>query len=175
MPDPVGLGLHSLKLSPPDPGWVKLYETERSRLSKIAEIMAIEHIGSTAIQGIKAKPIVDIAAAVSVPADDINIRSALEQIGYTSRGEYGLPGRQFFTLGEPPRIHLHVVAEGSSHWRDWLDFRDYLIAHPDQALEYEKEKMRLAEKHKGNRAAYTQSKSTCVAHVLKRARGTRAG
>lgn len=175
MPDPVGLGLHSLKLSPPDPGWVQVYERERARLVSIATITAIAHIGSTAVPGIIAKPVIDVAALVSGAADDPTLRSALEKVGYTAHGEYGLSGRQFFTLGDPPVVHLHVVATGSPHWRDWIDFRDYLRAHPAHAHRYEQEKIRLSNVYRDNRPAYTRSKAAFVSDILRRARDQRAG
>lgn len=166
-----GLGLNDLKLVPPEKEWGTTFLHEKKRLLAVPQTVAVEHIGSTCIPGIKAKPVVDIAMAVASAPDDERLKQALLALGYEARGEYGLPGRQFFTWGQPPVIHLHVVAANAPHWRDWLDFRDYLLAHPVHARAYEQEKIRLAEKYAGDRAAYTKSKGEFILHTLALARG----
>lgn len=170
MPDPQGLGLNELKLSPPSAEWTKRYKAESVRLVELPGILAVEHIGSTAIPNIRAKPIVDIAAAVECDPADVMLKTRLAALGYVSLGEYGLPGRQFFTLGDPPSVHLHVVQSNSPHWRDWLDFRNYLRAHPQDAIRYEQEKVRLMNLFKEDRPSYTRGKAGFVAEILARAR-----
>lgn len=165
------LGLNDVKLVPHDATWGETYQREAIRLRTVPNAVDVAHIGSTSIPHIQAKPVVDIALAVSVPADHASVKQALEVLGYDDRGEYGLPGRQFFTLGDPPSVHLHVVHRDASHWLDWVDFRDYLLAHPAHAAAYEKEKLRLAATYAGDRAAYTKSKADFILRTLAIARG----
>jgi GrpB-like predicted nucleotidyltransferase (UPF0157 family) len=165
-----GLSLHELKLTPPDPVWAALFSREAKRLRAVTHQLATEHIGSTAIPAIQAKPVVDIAMMVDVAPDDESVKQALQNLGYESRGEYGLPGRQFFTLGDPPSVHLHVVARGSQHWADWIDFRDYLLRNTEWAARFEEEKLRLLKECGADRALYTKSKGAFVRKVLAFAR-----
>jgi len=165
-----GLGLQDLALSPYDPTWAVLYGNAAGSLRALPGSVQVEHIGSTAIPGIHAKPVIDIALTVSSAPDSDILRRALAALGYVSHGEYGLPGRQFFTRGNPPEIHLHVVGPHSPHWDDWLTFRDYLLQHPEWVKGYEEEKRRLVALVKGDRASYTRQKGAFIKDVLRRAR-----
>jgi GrpB-like predicted nucleotidyltransferase (UPF0157 family) len=134
-----------------------------------ARAVAIEHVGSTAVCGLSAKPIIDIAVAVREIADAAKCVAQLEGIGYKSRGERGIPGRQYFTKGDPRTHHLHMVESGGDLWRNHLLFRDYLRQRPEVAKEYENLKTELARKHTENREAYTEGKAAFIEGVLKAA------
>jgi len=153
--------------------WHQLYAEEETQLRNAigGQVVAIEHVGSTAICGLSAKPIIDIAVAVREIADAEKCVTQLGGIGYKSRGELGIPGRQYFTKGDPRTHHLHMAELGSDLWRNYLLFRDYLRQHPEVAKEYENLKTELARKHTENREAYTEGKAAFIEGVLKAASG----
>ena len=172
MPETAALGLteDSVRVADYHPAWPCLFEQEKARIvaALAGETLRIEHIGSTAVSGLAAKPILDIAIAV----DDLDtaaprVIAALEALGYTFRGEYGLAGRLYFVRGNPRRTHhLHVVTTGSEHWERWLYFRDCLRADPKMARRYRTLKQALAEQFAGNRPAYTEGKTEFIESVL---------
>ncbi|HMO51551.1 MAG TPA: GrpB family protein [Kiritimatiellia bacterium] len=169
MPEPddaTGLSLHDLRLVRWDARWPVIAEQACTQLRALHVFLDLAHIGSTAIPGLSAKPVIDLAATVHDDPADPGLRARLAELGYAAHGEYGLPGRQFFTLGDPPRLHLHVVASGSEHWHDWLTFRDFLRAHPDWVQRYEAEKQRLILDTGGDRTAYTKAKGVFIREAL---------
>jgi GrpB-like predicted nucleotidyltransferase (UPF0157 family) len=128
-----------VQLTPYDPCWVRLYEGEVDGLVvALAPVAAVEHVGSTSVPGLAAKPTVDIA--VGVPTLDLpeGATLAMEQLGYHYGGDLGLP-QHVFRKGEqaPWRAIVHVVEHGGAMWRDYLSFRDHLRANPDDAARYE--------------------------------------
>ncbi len=169
-----GLGLREDCVCVADyhPAWPHLFEQERARIAAAlaAETVRIEHIGSTAVPGLAAKPILDIAVAVAdLDAAAPRVIAALESLGYLFRGEYGLAGRLYFVRGTPRRTHhLHVVTTGSPHWNHWLQFRDCLRAEPETARQYRELKQALAGRFCENRPAYTESKTEFIESLLAR-------
>lgn len=165
-PDSDGLALNELRLVDYNPNWPSRFSEESQRLKTIPYLIAIEHIGSTALPGIKSKPVVDIAMMVSTQPDDPRLLQALSGLEYVSHGEYGLAGRQFFTRGNPPRFHLHVVTRDSPHWTSWLTFRQCLRMHPDLLEKYDHEKQRILAESAGDRGTYTRLKGSFIRAVL---------
>jgi GrpB-like predicted nucleotidyltransferase (UPF0157 family) len=168
----LGLERGIVRLVPHVEQWHDLFAGEEARLrAAIGEyVLAIEHVGSTAICGLVAKPIIDIAVAVQDIAVAKKCVRPLERIGYEYRGENGIVGRHFFGKGEPRTYHLHMVELRSELWRNHLLFRDYLRAHGDMVEKYEQVKKELAHKHRENREAYTEGKAAFIEGVLKAAR-----
>jgi GrpB-like predicted nucleotidyltransferase (UPF0157 family) len=169
----VNSGLKSgvVKLSPDHGDWPKRYRQEMRRLRKLTgnARYTLEHIGSTAIPGLDAKPIIDMAMRIpSFKRLPLWI-TRLEKAGYVYKGEYGLPGRHFFVRGNPVTHHLHLVIPGSEHWARWLLFRDYLRANPIEAKRYDAAKLKLARKYPTNRDAYTRAKTPVINRLLVRA------
>ena len=167
----LGLQKGTVKLVPHMELWHQLFAEEEARLREaIGEhVAAIEHVGSTAICGLSAKPIIDIAAAVREAADAERCVRPLEKIGYEYRGESGIAGRYYFVKGEPRTHHLHMLELGSDFWKKHLLFRDYLRKHREVAEEYERLKRELAIKYERDREAYTEGKSRFIEEVLNRA------
>ena len=124
-----GLALNELKLVPHNPRWMGLFSKEAEQLRETSGVIDVMHIGSTAIPDIDTKPVIDIAVLVIGDPSDPQLCRALTDQSYENRGEYGLPGRQFFTKGIPPLFHLHVVSDQTEHWNDWKAFRDYMLIH----------------------------------------------
>jgi GrpB-like predicted nucleotidyltransferase (UPF0157 family) len=149
--------------------WHQLFAQEDARLQDAAGqyLLAIEHVGSTSICGLSAKPIIDIAIAVREIVDVEKCIVPIEGLGYQYRGEFGIAGRHYFVRGEPRTHHLHMVELRSDFWRGHLLFRDYLRRHSEVAEEYEKLKKKLAQTYKENREAYTEGKAAFIEHVLR--------
>ena len=144
-----------------DPDWPLRFEAARSAIKKAVGplLLSIEHVGSTAVPGLAAKPIIDIMPGVRSFEDGFACVEPLESIGYEYRGENGIPGRHYFNHYEGDRIqHVHMAAVGSDFWTRHVVFRDYLRAHPDVAQQYSELKYSLAERYQTDRVAYTEAK-----------------
>ena len=134
----------------------------RNALGDLAH--AIEHVGSTAVPGLAAKPVIDIDVVVR-SADDVNLATErLQRVGYEHEGDLGIPGREAFRWPDNnmARHHLYVVVAGSQPHADHLGFRDYLRAHPAEALECSQLKRSLAAQYRGDRAKYTEEKGRFI-------------
>jgi GrpB-like predicted nucleotidyltransferase (UPF0157 family) len=158
-----------------DPSWAGLFEEERGRLARIFDghAVGIEHIGSTSVPGLCAKPIVDVL--VGLPELELSEEQveAMEGLGYEFLGEYGLSGRLFFRK-HPRTHHVHVVEYGGVHWDRQLTFRDALRTDADERQRYDAFKRRLAaEGHP--RDVYTELKTPFIREVEARARARGVG
>lgn len=173
----LGLERESVRVVPYSPEWPRLFEQERRLLESAfgGRALSFEHVGSTSVPGLAAKPIIDVMAAVRDLGDVGPCVGPLAAAGYTYKGENGLPGRHYFTKGAPLRTyHLHVVTPDSAHWREHLLFRDYLRAHPEAAGEYARLKTELARRFARDRGAYTEAKAPFIRRVIAEARAEAA-
>jgi GrpB-like predicted nucleotidyltransferase (UPF0157 family) len=156
-----------------DPGWAQMYESEKMRIvGAIGEwLVEIQHVGSTSVPGLAAKPVVDIMPGVRSLNDDAHFVPAMQAIGYDYVPVYedDIPDRRYFRRGEPRLFHVHVAEFGGDFWRRHIDFRDYLRAHPDTAAEYAVLKRRLATEHGDDRLGYVNAKSSFIEGVLETA------
>lgn len=134
---------------PHDQAWKQAFVDEAGRIAQALGncVVAIHHIGSTAIPGIYAKPIIDFLVEVDHIVNVDARTSALEGLGYVGMGEYGIPGRRYFRKDDRAGIRTHQIhsfAHDSGEVVRHLAFRDYLIAHPERAQRYSELKRRLA-------------------------------
>ena len=168
--DAFGLGLREVRLVPHDPRWAVAYRREAERLQQAlgAHALEIAHIGSTAVPGLPAKPLLDVMVAIASLEERGVVIPLLERIGYEHRPHDTLPERLFFIAGEPEarRVNLSLAALDSAFWRDHLAFRDILRARPEVATAYARLKAGLAEQYPDDRLAYTAAKGAFVASVL---------
>lgn len=140
-------------------------------------VIDIQHVGSTAIPGLSAKPIIDIQiAARSLDEMKVIAVPAFQKIGYEFWVDNPDPEHMFFVKGMPPfgekrTHHVHIVEPTSKHWEGKILFRDYLTSHPEVAKEYEQLKIKLAQQHTFDREQYTDAKGEFVKKVLELASG----
>lgn len=149
-----------------DPAWPEEFRREAAAIARILgdNLTAIHHIGSTAVPGLAAKPIIDIMPVVrSLGAVD-GSRAALESLGYEYLGEFGIPGRRYMRKGGDERTHqVHVFAQGDTvNITRHLAFRDFLRAHPDVCAEYAALKRELAARYPYDIDAYFEGKDAFV-------------
>jgi GrpB-like predicted nucleotidyltransferase (UPF0157 family) len=158
-----------------DPAWPAMFEQERARLSAALGplVVAIEHVGSTAVPGLPAKPIIDLLVGVRSLDAAPRCIEQLTAIGYTFMPEYRafLPDQLFFRKGVPGpwTYHVHLMQPLGPGWERRLVFRDYLRARPDVAAAYTQLKRSLAARFKDDIAAYRSGKDAFVADVMARA------
>ncbi|MVM41798.1 GrpB family protein [Spirosoma sp. HMF3257] len=158
---------HPVIISTYNPDWPELAQQELDRLGQLlgSNLVAGEHIGSTALPGLAAKPVLDLMPVVhSLEALDRH-RSAIEALGYEWYGEHGLPQRRFCarTDANGNRLsNVHFFASTSPDIRRHLAFRDYLRAHPAIADAYQVEKRRAADLHPLDSLAYNLEKADWV-------------
>jgi GrpB-like predicted nucleotidyltransferase (UPF0157 family) len=163
---------------PYDPGWPVVFEAEAPELRDALgpNVLALHHIGSTAVPGLMAKPTIDILAVVdSIDRMDEAV-SAMAALGYQAKGENGVAGRRYFQKldGEVHLVHVHAYPKGHPDIARHLDFRDYLRAHPDAARDYEDLKLTLAEAHTWDPKAYTRGKTDLIRVLDRQAAAWRA-
>ncbi|BCX47718.1 dephospho-CoA kinase [Haloferula helveola] len=152
---------------PHDPEWAEAFASEarRIRMALGAVVVEVHHIGSTAIPGMPAKPIIDMLLEVRSLDDLDGATAALEAAGYEAMGEFGIPGRRYFRKDSAAgvRTHqIHAFEQGSVGCERHLAFRDYMIDHPDAARAYGLLKRQLVEAHAGDLEAYIDGKDAFV-------------
>jgi GrpB-like predicted nucleotidyltransferase (UPF0157 family) len=165
----------AIELREHDPGWRLVAEREAERLRGVlgAALVEVHHVGSTAIPGIRAKPIVDLVPVVHELAAFDARRAQIEALGYSWRGELGIPGRRYCVLCHPGtdvRIaQLHAFARGAEEIARHLAFRDYLRAHPDEARAYEAAKLAARARHAADVVRYNEAKAAWIQACNQRA------
>lgn len=138
----LGLASDKVSLACAHDDWAAAYERERAGIVAALgdQILDIQHVGSTSIPNVPAKPILDILIGVRDFDDASVCVGPMTAIGYTYRGENGIPRRHYFVKGDPRTHHVHLVEIHSDTWRVTLRFRDLLRRDPALASEYAREK-----------------------------------
>jgi GrpB-like predicted nucleotidyltransferase (UPF0157 family)/predicted kinase len=159
----------SVALVPYDAKWEQQYAVERALIAEALgeQVLAIHHIGSTAVPGLIAKPVIDIMVVVPSLADAVPLIYPLRLLGYRYINYPQNTDRWFFRKGIPRTHHIHIVEEGSATLRDHLDFRDALFADAAAREAYAKVKEALAAEFATERARYAENKGSFVASTLK--------
>ena len=156
-----------------DPQWPAMFEVENGRLRDALGDVAvrIEHIGSTAVPGLAAKPIIDIDVYVRALEPMAPYREPLEALGYVFQFDPEPPGLHFFgyPAERPRRFHVHVAEVGGRHMVAHLAVRDFLRTHPDVVGEYARLKRALTAQHPGDRDAYIAGKAPFMTALQARA------
>ena len=164
----IGLRKGIVELVPYSAEWAKLFEQEEERLRNSigGYVVDIQHVGSTSIPGMLAKPIIDIGIAIERFEEGKVCIKPVEALEYKYRGENGIPGRHYFVKGDPRTHHIHMLEHDSDEWRNHIAFRDFLRENEQAAKEYAELKRELARKFRNDRLAYTEGKSEFVETVL---------
>lgn len=159
----IGLQRGTVRVVPHDSGWQERFNQEAATLHDALGALAldIQHVGSTAVPGLPAKPIIDIAMAIEDRSAIDRSRAPLAALGYIDRGDSGADGGYLFVKESAPEVrtyHLHVVTCDDPQWRTWLAFRDRLRAEPALRARYAALKNDLMGQYPADRAAYTSGK-----------------
>jgi GrpB-like predicted nucleotidyltransferase (UPF0157 family) len=160
-----------VEIAPYSEEWPALFRTlGRSMRDVLGDVaIRIDHIGSTAVPHLGAKPVVDVQVSVPSLEPLEAYRSPLEQLGFVLRANPELTKRYFRERPGARRTHIHVRRHGSWAEQCALLFRDYLRAHADEAVRYEQVKRDLAARHRDDRHAYTDAKAPFIWEVLRAA------
>jgi len=166
-----GFGPDTISVEPYDPAWPARFEAEAARIRAATgdRLLAIEHIGSTSVPGLAAKPIIDIMGLVPSFDAGRHFIVPLRRIGYLYYGENDIRGRHYFDLEDDTMrdiVHLHVLAESSEEARNHILFRDYLRTHSDAREAYTTLKHHLIAKYANDRRTYTDAKAEFIRGIL---------
>lgn len=170
----IGLQRGTVTLCEYDSAWP---EAARATIETLRQILGsaardIQHVGSTAVPGMAAKPVIDLAVGVRSLCDVDACVQQLEQAGIYDAGQ-DVPGQRLFVMGDFERDirthHIHVMIWNSDAWKNYIRFRDYLNAFEQKRMGYEAEKKRLAQRYGQDRRAYTKEKAEIIKSLLAQA------
>lgn len=157
-----------IEVVPYDALWTLEFAKESQAIQKALGKNCVEmhHIGSTAVPGLAAKPVIDIIAAVTEIAQVDKANDALKELGYEAQGEFGMPFRRFFEKGGNARTHnLHVFEKTNSEIERHLKFRDWMRTHAEDKEAYGQLKKRLADQFSNDSKAYCLGKDDFITNI----------
>jgi len=157
-----------IELVPYDTAWpdMFLHEAGFIRAALGPNCLEIHHIGSTAVPGLSAKPVIDMLPVVKDIIEVDAVVEAMQQLGYESKGEFGLPARRFFMKGGDNRNHhVHVFGKNNPEIERHLLFRDWIRTHPVDRAAYQKLKTELAAKFADDPLAYSANKDGLISAI----------
>jgi GrpB-like predicted nucleotidyltransferase (UPF0157 family) len=159
--------MRKVEVVPHNPRWRDAFEVEARHIAVALNenVVAIHHIGSTAIPNIFAKPVIDLLVEVRDITQVDGQSSAMESLDYEVMSEFGIPSRRYFRKDneEGIRTHqIHAFESGSTEVERHLAFRDYMIAHPGDAQRYSELKRKLAEEHPQSMDGYMDGKDSFI-------------
>ncbi len=168
----IGLKRGTVELVSYNPKWKQSFRCEEKKIRKVfgQDALEIQHVGSTAIPGILAKPIIDIAIVVPSLQKAKRYKKKLKEIGYEIKKKDPKKERLFFTKGpERKRTHyLHIGKIGSGYTEDMILFKNYLCYHKGSAKKYSDLKKKLGKQYQNERGIYTAKKEKIIKEILKR-------
>ncbi len=152
--------------------WKRDFEDIRSELMAVLEgkVISIEHVGSTSVEGLSAKPIIDIDVVIEDEDAFPAVKAAMESIGYTHEGDLGIPGREAFKYKDKEHLlkhHLYVCTKDADELKRHISFRDYLRTHPDAVREYSKVKEEGAKLYPEDIDSYIEHKAPFIEGIYK--------
>lgn len=170
---PLGLKRGTVHLEPHDKQWDEIAAQTIKTLKSILgdDAIDIQHIGSTAIPAIKAKPIIDIVVGTTDFERIMSHNEQLENEGIFYRGS-DVEHQVLYVIGDMEKDirthHIHVVKWNGTEWKNYIHFRDYLNANENMALQYQKLKEELESKYADDRVTYTNGKQDMIDIILER-------
>jgi GrpB-like predicted nucleotidyltransferase (UPF0157 family) len=173
-PDQAGIIPHAVEIVPYNDNWPAMAAAIAATLFSTLQdnLLTVEHIGSTSIPGLGAKPVIDLIPIVHDIQTLDNQKKLITDLGYSWHGEFGIQGRRLCGLTDAAgkRVaHLHFFQKDAVNIERHLAFRDFMKAHPDIAKQYEQEKRRAAALHPYDSLAYNDEKAAWVQHYEKEA------
>ncbi|MBQ6016669.1 MAG: GrpB family protein [Clostridiales bacterium] len=155
---------------PYDVKWKQAFTNIKSELEAVLGNLAlrIKHVGSTSVEGLSAKPVIDIDVVIKDTSILEPVISALAKIGYRHEGDLGIPGREAFKYEGKEHLmkhHLYVCAKDSDELKRHLAFRDYLRSHPEAVKEYSRVKTEGAELYPYDIDKYIEHKSPFIEEI----------
>lgn len=152
--------------------WKKDFEDIRSELMAVLDgkVLGLEHVGSTSVEGLSAKPVIDIDVVIEDKASFAAVKDALESIGYTHEGDLGIPGREAFKYKGKEHLlkhHLYVCTKDADELKRHISFRDYLRTHPDAVREYSRVKEEGAKLYPDDIDSYIEHKAPFIEGIYK--------
>lgn len=155
-------------LLPHDPQWLAEAAAEAERIVRACapKVLRVEHIGSTSVPGLLAKPLLDVMPVLRSYEDGFACVEPMRALGYWYAGDFGIPGRHFFPKGVPRTHHAHMLVEGSKEAVRHLAVRDVLRKDPAMAARYASLKQRLASEFVDNREAYSAAKGAFMQELF---------
>jgi GrpB-like predicted nucleotidyltransferase (UPF0157 family) len=166
--------MKKVEVVPHNPRWRNAFEAEAKHIGAALgeNVLAIHHIGSTAIPNIYAKPVIDLLIEVRDITKVDKQSSAMESLGYEVMGEFGIPGRRYFRKDNQEGIRTHQIHSfetGSAQVKRHLAFRDYMIAHPEDARKYSELKRKLVKGHSQSMDGYIDGKDSFIKEIDRKA------
>ena len=157
---------------PYDAAWKTAFEKIKNEIESVLGDLAVsvEHVGSTSVEGMWAKPCIDLDVVIKDYSVFPAVAERLEGLGYVHEGDLGIKGREAFGYSDKPHLcthHLYVCPEDSEELRRHITFRDYLRTHPDAAEKYSSAKKKAAEEFPNDIEKYIESKSPCIREIYK--------
>ncbi|MBT4723270.1 GrpB family protein [Candidatus Falkowbacteria bacterium] len=162
----IGLKRKTIKLLSHQKQWDSYFNKEKKRILSFVKDIHVEHVGSTAIPSIKAKPIIDIVIGIDKMKDFNIFKNQFIKLGFEYHDNRGTVHNKFFTKGPADcrTVYVHVVKYKGSIWNKYINFRDRLISNNTLAKEYQQLKVSLSKKYK-NRDKYTKAKASFIKKV----------
>jgi GrpB-like predicted nucleotidyltransferase (UPF0157 family) len=159
----------SVIVIPYDPQWAFEFQKLRAFLLSVcgSSIVEIHHVGSTSVEGLAAKPILDIDIEIQSRDDFNTVKDKLSSVGYRHEGDLGIPGREAFKVDTSPFMahHLYVCASDASELKRHLNFRDHLRSHPEDSEAYGQIKLKAAKAHPEDIDAYMEEKNDIIQSI----------
>ncbi|WPU96649.1 GrpB family protein [Mucilaginibacter sabulilitoris] len=155
-----------------NPQWPELFKEEAFEIHNVLSPVKfkLEHIGSTAVIGLSAKPVVDIMLGPTSWKSLPEIKSGLIALGYEYLGEAGVPGREYFRKRRAQAFNVHIMLSDSELWRNNILLRDYLLSQPEAAKKYAQIKEEAIAQRIDTLIAYSNHKTQFIAALLTEAR-----
>lgn len=172
--------MRKIKVEDYNPKWAHAFnELKEALLSHISPNLQVEHVGSTSVPGLAAKPIIDIDIVIKTKGELLDLIAALEELGYIYQGNLGIEGREAFkrSLNDVPLLkehhskwaphHLYVVYESSNAYKNHIALKNYLMSNEAAVKEYSDLKKALAHKYPHDIDSYIREKTPFITRVLK--------
>jgi len=152
-----------------NPEWAQIFESLKEKIWPVVKdiAIAVEHVGSTSVPGLAAKPVIDMDVVVDSADFSRAAVTQLQKLGYSPLGEKGIPGREAFRRpADSPRHHLYVCLKSSLAFKNHIVFRNFLRENKEASMQYADLKMRLAEEYAGDSDTYCEAKTAFILKIL---------